>query len=1324
MANDPYVIEIPIVVRDNQLKSAVNTTNRLERELTRLAKAVDSNSVSEERYRQTLIKVGRELKSVTQLTGNQAYGAVVRYTNAKQKQIAATARAQEAIRREADEQKKAAAEQKRVEQATRENTIALNRMRAAYDSSFAVEQRTLELKRRLRQEIANGKMTLRQAGAELLKYRGHMQQFNMAQMAATKTSNRFGVVTQQAGYQIGDFLVQVQSGTNFMVAFGQQATQLVGILPLLAPSGGTFLGLTAKGLIGLSAGLGIAIPLVTALGAAFLRTRPEAEKATTSFEGVKDALDKIEAVNFDKLGDEFLETAKEIRQEFSSILGIIEDVARNKLEDSLAAPLKAVIAELESFESRASLAAQIQAGSPDFGGQFGLKSRNEAVFLATQLARLDGETREELQGQLEAISEALFLRGILTDEVKATLVELAGELSLMESITSEAENTVAATQDIADRQETLKEGAQGFLNIWNAITGKIGESVDKIIAANLELKVLNSANRSSVTTYGGRGSGAEYNRPAPSGAFVPTQETLDAYNKMMGLSGKTASQAAAQVDELQQEIDRLNETAAEGRTPFDKYNKAIAHLNMLRSRGLSFAAYSMEIERLNDELAKSLPMVNDVADAFGDFLARGLTDFKSFANSIFKSFQNMLAQMIATAVRNKILISMGATGSAAGTAASAGVGGAIGASIGGIGAGIVGVGSNLAAAGTTALGMGGMFTGSFGAGMGATMTGGLAGGASAFGTGVGMMGTAGSAMSGFAMAAGAALPVIAAVAVAVALFRKKTKELDSGLNVTVKNMDALVTSFKTVQTSRFFGLSKKTSTSTGGVSSEVSDPIVAAVQQIQQSVLTAAEAFGFGADAFDNFSYEFKLSLKGLSEEQQMQKINEELAKMGDSFASLTGHFSSMNELLEAAEHRYQIENRMLEALGRSTEVVIRNRERELAATHALNRGLLQATFNLEDAQAAVDNAFTGLRAAIDKVVTELRAKLSVANEAVNRSRSIFNQLESALSGRSLTSGIGQAFARREGALGFLKGGDFSDEKKLDEALRVVSEPTEDLFGSFVDYAREFARTSRTLEDAKNVAETQLTADEKQVMLLEQQIASAEAQYQIQVDQYNALMGIDTSVQSVGEAIATLKGAIEALAKAQEAAKAAAAASAGGGGSGGGGSPLKKLGTYSPETALGKNPLPESAIGKQYLQIRGEQNLLSAAQSAGVKTKGKSGAEIQQALSNSLNAVINMDNATRGQRFARGGMFNGGMRLVGEEGPELEVTGPSRIYSKQQTKDLLRGGDSNEGEGLRAEVSEMRQELRQLLIANNKYTKRSYDLYNKWDIDGLPAERT
>lgn len=42
--------------------------------------------------------------------------------------------------------------------------------------------------------------------------------------------------------------------------------------------------------------------------------------------------------------------------------------------------------------------------------------------------------------------------------------------------------------------------------------------------------------------------------------------------------------------------------------------------------------------------------------------------------------------------------------------------------------------------------------------------------------------------------------------------------------------------------------------------------------------------------------------------------------------------------------------------------------------------------------------------------------------------------------------------------------------------------------------------------------------------------------------------------------------------------------------------------------------------------------------------------------------------------YASGGDFGGGLRLVGERGPELEVTGPSRIYSASQTAELLSGG--------------------------------------------------
>lgn len=46
--------------------------------------------------------------------------------------------------------------------------------------------------------------------------------------------------------------------------------------------------------------------------------------------------------------------------------------------------------------------------------------------------------------------------------------------------------------------------------------------------------------------------------------------------------------------------------------------------------------------------------------------------------------------------------------------------------------------------------------------------------------------------------------------------------------------------------------------------------------------------------------------------------------------------------------------------------------------------------------------------------------------------------------------------------------------------------------------------------------------------------------------------------------------------------------------------------------------------------------------------------------------------------FANGGDHAGGYRVVGENGPELEATGPSRIFNANQTRDILSGGSGGD----------------------------------------------
>lgn len=63
--------------------------------------------------------------------------------------------------------------------------------------------------------------------------------------------------------------------------------------------------------------------------------------------------------------------------------------------------------------------------------------------------------------------------------------------------------------------------------------------------------------------------------------------------------------------------------------------------------------------------------------------------------------------------------------------------------------------------------------------------------------------------------------------------------------------------------------------------------------------------------------------------------------------------------------------------------------------------------------------------------------------------------------------------------------------------------------------------------------------------------------------------------------------------------------------------------------------------------------------------------------------------------FASGGDHAGGVRLVGEHGPEIEVTGSSRIFSAGQTSSILSGS----GGDTVAEISKLRQEVRDLNAA-------------------------
>lgn len=164
----------------------------------------------------------------------------------------------------------------------------INSLATRYNSLYAASQLYEKELASIQRANQLGVISTKQYEAELERLNLEYQQYANSSEGAAIAGNRFaahvnatrsglnnfGVVAQQVGYQVGDFFVQIQSGTNAFVAFGQQATQLAGLIP---------------GIGGAIAGIGISV------ATAFLSFSTRTQEAVESAKEFKTVLDDISA---------------------------------------------------------------------------------------------------------------------------------------------------------------------------------------------------------------------------------------------------------------------------------------------------------------------------------------------------------------------------------------------------------------------------------------------------------------------------------------------------------------------------------------------------------------------------------------------------------------------------------------------------------------------------------------------------------------------------------------------------------------------------------------------------------------------------------------------------------------------------------------------------------------------------------------------------------------------------------------------------------------------------------------------------------------------
>lgn len=221
--------------------------------------------------------------------------------------------------------------------------------------------------------------------------------------------------------------------------------------------------------------------------------------------------------------------------------------------------------------------------------------------------------------------------------------------------------------------------------------------------------------------------------------------------------------------------------------------------------------------------------------------------------------------------------------------------------------------------------------------------------------------------------------------------------------------------------------------------------------------------------------------------------------------------------------------------------------QRAVAAEQASNAAAYEAQRAI--ATAAYTSQQTTMQASIDAT----RVSLSSVADSIGRIKNLSGSLKSALDGMRLAGSDGSNRATAQGEISAALarariGGGLPLDGQLSAALATVARPSEQLFSSFEDYARDFYRTANDISALSSLSDSQLSGAQSAQSTMEAQLETLQDQkealkvgFDAQIDslagilntaqlQLDAANGINTSVLSVADAVAALNASIAALA--------------------------------------------------------------------------------------------------------------------------------------------------------------------------------------------------
>ncbi len=377
----------------------------------------------------------------------------------------------------------------------------------------------------------------------------------------------------------------------------------------------------------------------------------------------------------------------------------------------------------------------------------------------------------------------------------------------------------------------------------------------------------------------------------------------------------------------------------------------------------------------------------------------------------------------------------------------------------------------------------------------------------------------------------------------------------------------------------------------------------------------------------------------------------------------------------------------MLMQLSAAFASVTQSGEEAAAATAAAAKAEADARKAATDAAwAAMQKSIAAAREAAQAEIDHRQQRLATAQAIVDLTRSQARELRGLVSSTvSITAA--QANATIDAALAAARTGQLPDQQGLQEAISAARAGMgTSAYANRLDYEAAQLILANKLDAIGDSGQAQVDVNQ---LLLEQaknEVDRLDMLIKAGQAALDAARGNTVAVRDVETAV---KVFYERLFKEKEGTSGSAGA---GGSAGSGGGPTFGPGgsTGNAANAKYKTPVYLGTAGVGYQAItdpdqiahldklaptfdkyRGTGDLEGLARD--IKAAGgtaKDLAALYGFYENDVNAALDRAGIAR---FAMGGSHLGGVRLVGENGPELEVTGPSRIYNASQTLQLLAG---------------------------------------------------